>query len=155
MLFEHMFVYTEPMSTEDQTLSAALHGEALLLAGVRELNALIAQLEALANGHDDTRVECAGNMAGAWFAAPETGDAHALIAAGLLLLAGPVDADMLANAVQAGYEAAGGAVSSPGFNQSTGRGISWRALPYDRMGIDPIREPPLVLIKCLASLPKA
>ena len=110
MLFEQAFVYTGSMSTEDQTLSAALHGEALLLAGARELNGLIAQLEALANGHDDTRVECAGNMAGAWFAAPETGDAHALIAAGLLLLAGPVDGDMLANAVQAGYEAAGGAV---------------------------------------------
>ena len=110
ILFEHPFVYTGSMSSEDQTLSAALHGEALLLAGARELNALIAQLEALANGHDDTRVECAGNMAGAWFAAPETGDAHALIAAGLLLLAGPVDDDMLVNAVQAGYEGAGGAV---------------------------------------------
>ena len=63
MLFEHAFVYTGSMSTADQGLSAALHGEALLLAGARELNGLIAQLEALANGHDDTRVECAGNMA--------------------------------------------------------------------------------------------
>ena len=110
MLFKQAFVYIGSMSTADQTLSAALHGEALLLAGARELNALIAQLEALANGHDDTRVECAGTMAGAWFAAPEAGDAHALIAAGLLLLAGSVDGDVLANAVQAGYEGAGGAV---------------------------------------------
>ena len=39
---------------------------------------------------------------GAWFAAPETGDPHPLIAAGLLLLAGPVDRDALADAVQAG-----------------------------------------------------
>jgi len=75
-----------------------------------ELDVLIAHLEALANGHDDTRVEVAGAMAGAWFAAPETGDAHTLIAAGLLLLAGSVDGDALADAVQAGYEGAGGAV---------------------------------------------
>jgi hypothetical protein len=60
------------MSTEDQTHAAALHGEALLQAQRPELNALKAHLEALANGHDDTRVEVAGTMAGAWFASPAT-----------------------------------------------------------------------------------
>jgi hypothetical protein len=98
------------MPTADRTHASALHGEALLQARRPELDALIAHLEALANGHDDMRVEVAGNMAGAWFAAPETGDGHTLIAAGLLLLAGPVDGDALADAVQAGYEGAGGAV---------------------------------------------
>jgi hypothetical protein len=105
-----MFDTLTTMPTADQTHASALHGEALLQARRPELDALIAHLEALANGHDDTRVEVAGNMAGAWFAAPETGDAHTLIAAGLLLLAGPVDRDALVDAVQAGYEGAGGAV---------------------------------------------
>ena len=48
------------MSTADQSHAAALHGEALLQAQRSELHALIAHLEALANGHDDTRVEVAG-----------------------------------------------------------------------------------------------
>jgi hypothetical protein len=91
------------MSTADQTHPAALHSEALLRAQHPELNALIAHLEALANGHDDTRVEVAGTMAGAWFASPTTRLGHELIAAGLLLLAGPVDRDALLRAVQTGY----------------------------------------------------
>jgi hypothetical protein len=107
---EHTFDTLTTMPTADHTHASALHGEALLQARRPELDALIAHLEALANGHDDTRVEVAGAMAGAWFAAPETGDAHTLIAAGLLLLAGSVDGDALADAVQAGYEGAGGAV---------------------------------------------
>ena len=107
---EHTFDRLATMPIADHTHASALHGEALLQARRPELDALIAHLEALANGHDDTRVEVAGNMAGAWFAAPETGDAHTLIAAGLLLLAGPVDRDALVDAVQAGYEGAGGAV---------------------------------------------
>ena len=83
--------------------SLRARGQALLQARRPQLDALIAHLEALANGHDDKRVEVAGNMAGAWFAAPETGDPHTLIATGLLLLAGPVDRDTLADAVQTSY----------------------------------------------------
>jgi hypothetical protein len=92
------------MSTADQTHAAALHGEALLQAQRPELDALIAHLEALANGHDDTRVEVAGTMAGAWFASPATCLGHELIAAGLLLIAGPVDGEALLRAVRTGYE---------------------------------------------------
>ena len=91
------------MSTADQTHAAALHGEALLQAQSPELDALIAHLEALANGHDETRVEVAGTMAGAWFASPATRQAHELIAAGLLLIAGPVDRDALLRAVRTGH----------------------------------------------------
>ena len=54
------------MSTADQSHAAALHGEALLQAQRSELHALIADLEALANRHDDTRVEVAGTIARAW-----------------------------------------------------------------------------------------
>ena len=92
------------MSTADQTHAAALHGEALLQAQRRELDALRAHLEALANGHDETRVKVAGTMAGAWFASPATHQGHELIAAGLLLIAGPVDGDALLRAVRTGYE---------------------------------------------------
>jgi hypothetical protein len=82
-----MFDTLTIMPTADQTHASALHGGALLQARRLELDALIAQLEALANGHDDTRVEAAGNMA-----------------------AGAVDRDALVDAVQAGYEGAGGAI---------------------------------------------
>jgi len=92
------------MSTADQTHAAALHGEALLQAQRPELDALIAHVGALANGHNATRVEVAGTMAGAWFASPTTRQGHELIAAGLLLVAGPVDGDALLRAVQTGYE---------------------------------------------------
>ena len=92
------------MSTADQSHAAALHGEALLQAQRSELHALIAHLEALANGHDDTRVEVAGTIAGAWFASPAARQGHELIAAGLLLIAGPVDGDALLRAVRTGYE---------------------------------------------------
>jgi hypothetical protein len=92
------------MSTSDQTHAAALYVEALLQAQRPELNALIAHVKALANGHDDTRVEAAGTMAGAWFASPATREGHELIAAGLLLVAGPIDGDALLRAVSTGYK---------------------------------------------------
>jgi len=41
------------------------------------------------------RVECAGTIAGAWFAPPGTHYGHELIAAGLLLVSVPVDTDLL------------------------------------------------------------
>jgi hypothetical protein len=58
------------MSTKDQTLSAELHGEALLAAKQPELQPLIDHLHHLrevAQGRDDIRTECAGTIAGSWF----------------------------------------------------------------------------------------
>ena len=56
------------MSTKEQTLSAALHGEALLAARRPELQPLIDQLRDIAQGLDDIRAEVAGVVAGSWFA---------------------------------------------------------------------------------------
>jgi hypothetical protein len=55
------------MSTKDQTLSAELHGEALLTAKRPELQPLIDHLREAAEGRDDIRTECAGVIAGSWF----------------------------------------------------------------------------------------
>jgi hypothetical protein len=55
------------MSTEDQILSAELHGEALLTAKRPELQPLIDHLREVAQGRDDIRIECAGVIAGSWF----------------------------------------------------------------------------------------
>ena len=82
------------MSTEDQVLSAALHGEALLTAQRPELQPLIGHLREVAQGRDDIRIECAGVIAGSWFSsAARRGED--LIADGLLMLAGHVDLDKL------------------------------------------------------------
>jgi hypothetical protein len=54
------------MSTADQTLNAALHGEALLAARRLELRPLIDHLREQAQGRDDIRTECAGILAGGW-----------------------------------------------------------------------------------------
>ena len=56
------------MSTKDQIMSAELHGEALLAAKRPELQPLIDHLREVAQGRDDIRIECAGTIAGAWFA---------------------------------------------------------------------------------------
>jgi hypothetical protein len=56
------------VSTEEQVLSAELHGEALLTAKRPELQPLIDHLREVAQGRDDIRVECAGTIAGNWFA---------------------------------------------------------------------------------------
>jgi hypothetical protein len=48
------------MSTKDQTLSSALHGEALLMSKRPELQPLIDHLREVAQGRDDIRTECAG-----------------------------------------------------------------------------------------------
>jgi hypothetical protein len=50
------------------------------------------------------RTVTAGEAAGFWMANPASHQGHELIAAGLLLLAGPVDGDQLLDAVRAGYE---------------------------------------------------
>ena len=62
-------------STKDQTLSAALHGEALLAAQDASMLPLLERLAALTNGHDDVRLEIAGRIAGRaglqrWIATP-------------------------------------------------------------------------------------
>jgi hypothetical protein len=91
------------MSIKDQVLSAALHGEALLRARRSELDPLIAELRELTDGRDDIRIECAGTIAGSWFASPGMAQGHELIAAGLLLLAGPPDNDLLLRCVSIGF----------------------------------------------------
>jgi hypothetical protein len=91
------------MSTADQTLSAALHGEALLTAKRPELQPLIDHLREVAEGRDDIRTECAGTIAGSWFSSGVR-RGEELIAAGLLMLAGPVDLDELDRWMRVGWE---------------------------------------------------
>ena len=74
------------MSTKDQILSSELHGEALLTARRPELQPLIDHLREVALGRDDIRAECAGTIAGSWFASGVR-QGEELIAAGLLMLA--------------------------------------------------------------------
>jgi hypothetical protein len=96
------------MSTKHQTLSAELHGEALLTARRPELQPMINRLREVAQGRDDIRTECAGTIAGSWFAsAARRGED--LIAAGLLMLAGHVDLDELDRSVRIGWERRRGA----------------------------------------------
>jgi hypothetical protein len=54
------------------------------------------QQAALTNGHDDVRLETAGRIAGRWLASMDSDAGHELIAAGLVILAGPFDGDRLA-----------------------------------------------------------
>ena len=90
------------MSTEDQILSSELHGEALLTAQRRELQPLIDHLREVAQGRDDIRVQCAGVIAGSWFSSIAR-RGEDLIAAGLLMLAGPVDLDELDRWMRIGW----------------------------------------------------
>jgi hypothetical protein len=102
------------MSTKDQTLSSELHGEPLLMAKRPELQLLIDHLREVAQGRDDIRTECAGVIAGAWFGGIGR-RGHDLIAAGLLMLAGPVDQDDLDEWIRVGWERRRGAsVPYPG-----------------------------------------
>ena len=96
------------MSTKDQTLSAELHGEALLTAKRSQLQPLIDHLREVAQGRDDIRTECAGIIAGSWFA-DTARRGEELIAAGLLMLAGHVDLDELGHWVRVGWERRRGA----------------------------------------------
>jgi hypothetical protein len=91
------------MSTKDQTLSAELHGEALLAAKRPELQPLIDHLREVAQGRDDIRTECAEVIAGSWFASGVR-RGEELIAAGQLMLAGPVDLDELDRWMRIGWE---------------------------------------------------
>jgi hypothetical protein len=69
---------------------------------------LIDHLREAAQGRDDIRTECAGVIAGAWFAGGGR-RGEELIAAGLLMLAGPVDLDELDRWVRIGWERRQGA----------------------------------------------
>jgi hypothetical protein len=80
------------MSTKDQILSSELHGEALLTA----------------RRPDDIRTECAGILAGSWFSSTAR-RGEELMAAGLLMLAGPVDLDELDRWMRTGWERRRGA----------------------------------------------
>ena len=66
------------------------------------LQPLLDRLVALANGHDDARLGTAGRIAGSWFGAMDSDAGHELIAAGLLILAGPFDGDRLTAGVRRG-----------------------------------------------------
>jgi hypothetical protein len=57
----------------------------------------------VAQGRDDIRVECAGTIAGTWFSSTAR-RGEDLIAAGLLMLAGPVDLDELDRWMRVGCE---------------------------------------------------
>jgi hypothetical protein len=105
--------------TKDQILSSELHGEALLTAQRPELQPLIAHLREVAQGRDDIRVECAGIVAGSWFSSGAR-RGEDLIAAGLLMLAGPVDLDELDKWMRTGWERRRGA-SNP-YPNSEGSG---------------------------------
>jgi hypothetical protein len=99
------------MSTKDQILSSELHGEALVAVKRPELQPLIDHLCETAQGRDDTRTDCAGVIAGAWLAS-KARRGEELIAAGLLMLAGPVDLDELDRWLRVGWERLRGATSS-------------------------------------------
>jgi hypothetical protein len=104
------------MSAKDQTLSSALHGEALLAARRPELKPLINHLREVAQGRDDIRTECAGVIAGSWFA-DSARRGEDLIAAGLLMLSGHVDLDDLDKWIRVGWERSRGATSEFGGDQ--------------------------------------
>jgi hypothetical protein len=108
------------MSTKDQTFSAMLHGEALLRAKRPEMAPLVAELRELSQGRHDIRTECAGIIAGSWFAKPIV-MGEALIAAGLLINAGPTDMDLLARWLAIGFARRGGMWLSdiPDWNTAT------------------------------------
>jgi hypothetical protein len=96
------------MSTKDQASSAALQGQALPTAQRPELQPLIDHLREVAQGRDVIRVECAGVIVGSWFAGiGKRGEA--LIAAGLLMLAGHPDVGELDKWVRFGWKRRRGA----------------------------------------------
>jgi hypothetical protein len=80
----------------------------LLTAKRPELQPLIDHLREAAQGREDIRTECIGVIAGSWFSSPAR-RGEDLIAAGLLMLAGPVDLDELDRWMRVGWERRGGA----------------------------------------------
>jgi hypothetical protein len=84
-------------------MAAELHGEALLAARRPELQPLIDHLREVAQGRDDLRIEVAGVVAGSWFAGGGR-RGEDVIAARLVMLAGPVDLDELDRWIRTGWE---------------------------------------------------
>ena len=77
--------------------------EALLTARRPELQLRVDHLREVAQGRDEIRTECAGTIAGSWFGSG-VWRGEELIAAGLLMLAGPVDLDELDQWMRVGWE---------------------------------------------------
>ena len=92
------------MSTDDQKRGSEIHGEALKIARDEVPQHLLERLAKVSDGNDRLRTVTAGEIAGAWMANPASHQGYELIAAGLLLIAGPVDGDQLLDAVRVGYE---------------------------------------------------
>jgi hypothetical protein len=78
---------------------------------------LLAELRELSHGRHDIRTECAGTIAGGWFARPVI-MGEDLIAAGLLINAGPTDMDLLRRWLTIGFARRGGMLltSDPDWN---------------------------------------
>jgi hypothetical protein len=96
--------YPGLLPTTDQILSSALHGEALLRARRSELEPFIAELKALARGRDDIRIRMGWHHCGGLDGSPATAYGDELIAAGLLLVSGLIDRDLLLRWLRIGYE---------------------------------------------------
>ena len=96
--------HTGQVSTDDQKLTAIIQGEALKFARDAIPQEMLDRLAAAAEGRDDLRTRTAGELAGFWMANPAIGRGEDLIAAGLMLISGPVDGDQLLDAVRTGYE---------------------------------------------------
>lgn len=96
------------MSTDDQKLSAQIHGEALVSARDHVPQEVLDRLAEVTAGREDLRTEVAGTMAGRWFATLDGHQGAELIAAGLLILAGGTDHHRLGDIVRAAYDRAKG-----------------------------------------------
>jgi hypothetical protein len=79
---------------------------------------LIDHLREAAQGRDDIRTECAGIIAGGWFSSPVR-RGEELIAAGLLMLAGPVDLEELDQWMRVGWERRRGSTVPYGFSDAS------------------------------------
>jgi hypothetical protein len=74
-------------------LYSALHGTAMRYAAERRnLDESIQELREIAGGRDDILAEAAGIEAGAWYAWPSTHAGYELVAAAMLIMAGPARA---------------------------------------------------------------
>lgn len=92
------------MPSADRLLYSTLHDGAMDAARRPEIAPIIAGLARAARRRDDIRTECAGVIAGCWWARPGTSYPHELTAAGLLLAVGPVDVDELRRWIRVGQE---------------------------------------------------
>jgi hypothetical protein len=81
------------MSTKEQLLYSALHGIAMRYAAEkRNLAKSIEELRQIADGRNDILAEASGIEAGAWYAWPSTHAGYELVAAGMMIMAGPTRA---------------------------------------------------------------